>query len=197
MTSTTNKSTATLSAQELERRRLRDLAAQRTIELVYFAHIDQADWADHVLAKYGIGRPHHRVLYFSNKKPGISVRELMALLRITNQALARTTNQLVALGFLEQRYSLLDRRIRQNFVTNKGGALLAKLTRHQVDRVAAALESLDEQGICDMWRGLEALARLEDRPWVIERPDFSAMAEPDIEPTTNLRQLRPKSSSKG
>jgi DNA-binding MarR family transcriptional regulator len=197
LTSSTNKSACTLSAQEQERRRLRDLAAQRTIELIYFAHIDQADWADHILAKYGIGRPHHRVLYFSNKKPGISVRELMALLRITNQALARTTNQLVGLGFLEQRYSLLDRRIRQNFVTNKGGALLAKLTRHQVDRVAAALESLDEEGISNMWHGLEALARVEDQPWVVERPDFSAVAAPVRGPVSNLRQLRPKSNSEG
>jgi DNA-binding MarR family transcriptional regulator len=72
--------------------------ARRTIELVYFAHIDQADWADHVLAKHGIGRPHHRVLYFSHRFPGISVRELMVILRITNQALARTTTQLVTLG---------------------------------------------------------------------------------------------------
>lgn len=197
MTAPTDKSNETLSAREQERRRLRGLAAQRTIELIYFAHIDQADWADHVLAKYSIGRPHHRVLYFSNKKPGISVRELMALLRITNQALARTINQLVGLGFLEQRYSFLDRRVRQHFVTNKGVALLARLTRHQVERVAAHLERLDDGELADMWHGLEALARPEDRAWIIERPDFSVLAAQDAEPPGNLRQLRRKSGADG
>lgn len=157
--------------------KLLELAAQRTIELVYFAHIDQADWADHVLAKYGIGRPHHRVLYFANKKPGISVRELMTVLRITNQALARTTTQLVDIGFLEQRYSAADRRVRQHFVTSKGSALLAKLTRHQVARVAAELQTLGDDGIASLWRGMEALIRPQDRPWLIDHPLSSSRTE--------------------
>jgi DNA-binding MarR family transcriptional regulator len=148
---------------------LRD-AAQRTIELVYFAHIDQADWADHVLATYGIGRPHHRVLYFANKFPGISVRELMAILRITNQALARTTSQLVTLGFLEQRYSQSDRRVRQHFLSRKGEALLLKLTRHQVEQVAKSLASLGPEEIDGLWFGLEAIIRPEDRRWLLPRP---------------------------
>ncbi len=148
--------------------------AQRTIELVYFAHIDQADWADHVLAKHGIGRPHHRVLYFSNKLPGISVRELMDVLRITNQALARTTSQLVTLGFLEQRYSEADRRIRGHFLSRKGTALLTKLIQHQVEQVAKSMASLDAQAIDGLWFGLEALMRDEDKKWLLQRPTRAA-----------------------
>jgi len=149
-------------------------AAQRTIELVYFAHIDQADWADHVLAKHGIGRPHHRVLYFSNKLPGISVRQLMNVLRITNQALARTTSQLVTLGFLEQRYNETDRRIRGHFLSRKGTALLTKLTGHQVEQVAVSMASLDAKAIDGLWFGLEALMRDEDKKWLLERPKRAA-----------------------
>ncbi len=145
-------------------------AAQRTIELVFFAHIDQADWADHVLAKHGIGRPHHRVLYFCNRFPGISVRELMAILRISNQALARTTTQLVALSFLEQRYSQSDRRVRQHFLSRKGEALLAKLLRHQVEQVAGAMASMTPREIDGLWFGLETIMRTEDRKWLLPRP---------------------------
>lgn len=145
-------------------------AAQRTIELIYFAHIDQAYWADHVLAKHGIGRPHHRVLYFASKFPGISVRELMTILRITNQALARTTTQLVSLGFLEQRYSQSDRRVRQHFLSKKGEALLAKLKRHQVEQVAKAMASLRPSEVDGLWFGLETLIRPDDRKWLLPRP---------------------------
>lgn len=144
--------------------------AQRTIELVFFAHIDQADWADHVLAKHGIGRPHHRVLYFANKFPGISVRELMALLRITNQALARTTTQLVGLGFLEQRYGESDRRVRQHFLSRQGEALLSKLTRHQVEQVAKSMQAMRPNEIDGLWFGLETIIRPDDRRWLLPRP---------------------------
>lgn len=144
--------------------------AQRTIELVYFAHIDQADWADHVLAKHGIGRPHHRVLYFANKFPGISVRELMSLLRITNQALARTTTQLVGLGFLEQRYGESDRRVRGHFLSRQGEALLVKLTRHQVEQVAKSMAGLRPADVDGLWFGLETIIRPEDRRWLLPRP---------------------------
>ncbi len=144
--------------------------AQRTIELVYFAHIDQADWADHVLAKHGIGRPHHRVLYFASKFPGISVRELMSILRITNQALARTTSQLVTLDFLDQRYSPNDRRVRGHFLTRKGEALLAKLRRHQAEQVAKSMAALAPREIEGLWFGLETIMKPEDRQWLLPRP---------------------------
>lgn len=141
-------------------------AAQRTIELVYFAHIDQADWADHVLAKHGIGRPHHRVLYWTHKFPGISVRELMAILRVTNQALARTTTQLVTLGFLEQRYGHDDRRVRQHFLSKEGEALLAKLKRHQLERVGKFMSAMTREEIEALWFGLEAIMCPEDKRWL-------------------------------
>lgn len=160
--------------------------AQRTIELVYFAHIDQAAWADQVLAKHDIGRPHHRVLYFANKFPGISVRKLMAILRITNQALARTTTQLVTLGFLEQRYGESDRRVRQHFLSRQGEALLSKLARHQVDQVAKSMTSLRPNEIASLWFGLETIIRPEDRQWLLPRPAGIPQASEVSEESTGM-----------
>jgi DNA-binding MarR family transcriptional regulator len=144
--------------------------AKRTLELVYFVHLEQAHWADQVLAKYEIGRPHHRVMYWADKLPGISVRELMRLLRITNQALARSIFELVSLGLIEQRYSQRDRRIRQHFLSKKGAALLAKLIHHQLDGVAEGMASLEPKTIEELWIGLEALIRPGDLKWVLPRP---------------------------
>ena len=38
-------------------------AAMRTLELVFFVHLQMADIADQVLMEHGLGRPHHRVLH--------------------------------------------------------------------------------------------------------------------------------------
>lgn len=146
------------------------LAARRTMELIFFVHIDQAYSADSLLEKLQIGRPHHRVLYFSSANPGISVSELTSLLRITNQGLARTINQLVSLGFIEQRYSLKDRRVRQHFITDTGSDLLARLTAAQLRRILPALEKMEPHVMEAMWQGLEAMCRSSDRSWVTPAP---------------------------
>lgn len=147
-----------------------ELAARRTMELVFFVHIDQAYSADSLLEKLQIGRPHHRVLYFASANPGISVGELTALLRITNQGLARTITQLVSLGFIEQRYSLKDRRVRQHFITESGSDLLARLTAAQLRRILPALETMEPQVMEAMWQGLESMCRVSDRHWVTPAP---------------------------
>lgn len=76
---------------------------RRTMDLIFYAHMELADRADQVLADYKLGRPHHRVLYFVVQRPGITVNELLSTLRITNQAFSRTINQLVQMNLVEQR----------------------------------------------------------------------------------------------
>ena len=40
------------------------------IELLFFAYRDFTSDPDQILADYGFGRAHHRVLHFVNRKPG-------------------------------------------------------------------------------------------------------------------------------
>src|SRR5712691_13529822 len=47
------------------------------IELLFFAYRDFVSDPDDVLAKFGFGRAHHRVLHFVNRHPGIKVAELL------------------------------------------------------------------------------------------------------------------------
>lgn len=160
------------------------IAARRTMELIFFVHIDQAYSADSLLEKLQIGRPHHRVLYFTSANPGISVGDLTSLLRITNQGLARTINQLVSLGFIEQRYSLKDRRVRQHFVTAAGSELLTQLIAAQMKSILPAIEKMDPQVLEAMWRGLESMCRSGDRPWITPAPQGR------IPPTAALQTAR-------
>src|ERR1700720_3468077 len=89
------------------------------IELLFFAYRDFVGDPDHVLAKFGFGRAHHRVLHFINRNPGIKVADLLVILKITKQSLGRVLKQLVDEGYVAQREGANDRRQRLLFATPK------------------------------------------------------------------------------
>src|SRR4051812_27691043 len=71
------------------------------IELLFFAYRDFVSGPDQVLADFGFGRAHHRVLHFVYRKPGIKVADLLTILQITKQSLGRVLKQLVDKGYIE------------------------------------------------------------------------------------------------
>ena len=117
---------------------LRDEDVQEAIELLFFAYRDFTARADALLARKGFGRAHHRVLYFVGRNPGLSVSQLLDILGITKQSLARVLGQLVREGYIAQTPGATDRRQRLLHLTEKGGALEQELTSEQRLRVAAA-----------------------------------------------------------
>ena len=112
------------------------------IELLFFAYRDFVNDADDVLAKFGFGRAHHRVLHFVNRSPGMKVAELLDILKITKQSLGRVLKQLVDEGYVLQKEGAADRRQRLLYVTGKGEALAMRLARLQTERIAHALAQL-------------------------------------------------------
>ena len=73
------------------------------IELLFFAYRDFIGDPDEVLAKFGFGRAHHRVLHFVNRNPGMKVADLLDILKITKQSLGRVLKQLVDQGYIVQK----------------------------------------------------------------------------------------------
>ena len=67
-----------------------------------------------------MGRAHHRVLHFVNRHPGLRVADLLEILKITKQSLARVLKQLVDEGWIAQKTGEEDRRERLLRVTDKG-----------------------------------------------------------------------------
>src|SRR5712672_4376740 len=122
--------------------RQRDSAAFDLIELLFFAYRDFVGDADEILAKFGFGRAHHRVLHFVNRNPGMKVAELLGILKITKQSLGRVLKQLIDEGYVEQKEGATDRRQRLLFVTPKGEALALRLAGLQSVRIGRALAGL-------------------------------------------------------
>jgi DNA-binding MarR family transcriptional regulator len=109
------------------------------IELLFFAYRDFVADPDHALEVYGFGRAHHRVLHFVDRNPDLTVAELLDILKITKQSLARVLKELIDQGFILQREGQEDRRQRLLATTPKGKQLAAELARTQSQRIANAL----------------------------------------------------------
>jgi DNA-binding MarR family transcriptional regulator len=110
------------------------------VELLFFAYRDFISDPDAVLADYGFGRAHHRVLHFVSRQPGLRVADLLDILKITKQSLGPVLKQLVDRGFVMQTTGDADRRERRLHLTPDGAELAGRLRTLQTSRVAAALD---------------------------------------------------------
>ncbi|MBB4006298.1 MarR family winged helix-turn-helix transcriptional regulator [Allorhizobium taibaishanense] len=113
-----------------------------TIEAFFFAYRDFISDPDEILAKIGYGRAHHRVVHFVSRQPGMTVADLLAILRITKQSLARVLKDLIDEGYIRQMTGPADRRQRRLYPTLSGRELALALSDPQSRRIARAFEGL-------------------------------------------------------
>jgi DNA-binding MarR family transcriptional regulator len=107
-------------------------------DLLFFAYRDFTNAADVALAELGLGRAHHRALHFIGRNPGSTVSDLLAILRITKQSLARVLGALMGQGYVAQLPGREDRRQRLLSLTPSGAALERRLFERQRARLAPA-----------------------------------------------------------
>lgn len=118
---------------------------RQAIELLFFAYRDFVADPDKVLADYespkgSLGRAHHRVIHFVGRNPGMTVAELLQILQITKQSLARVLRQLIDEGFVVQERGPEDARQRLLYLTAKGEALETALSTPQRARFRRLFE---------------------------------------------------------
>jgi DNA-binding MarR family transcriptional regulator len=163
---TASQGTAGSPPPAAEGRRLAPVDLIACVELFYFAYRDFTCDPDAILDQYGFGRAHHRVLHFVHRNPGLKVAELLEILKITKQSLARVLKQLVDEGFIIQRAGNEDRRERRLYLSAKGARLTDKLTQIQVKRIEGALAKLGPGADALASKFLFAMITEKDRPQV-------------------------------
>lgn len=136
------------------------------IELLFFAYRDFVADPDSMLEEISYGRAHHRVLHFVNRTPGITVANLLEILKITKQSLARVLKQLIEDGYIIQQTGEIDRRQRLLFPTQKGRDLALSLSRCQAKRIEDALRTLPDETRSASMAFLYAMIEPEGRPLV-------------------------------
>ena len=142
---------------------LREGDIRRGMELLYFAYRDFTAEPDAILAEYGFGRAHHRVIYFVGRNPRINVSELLAILKITKQSLSRVLGQLVREEFIVQYEGVQDRRQRLLELTPKGVALERRLSESQRRRLADAYRDAGAEAVEGYRRVLMGMIGENDR----------------------------------
>ncbi len=145
---------------------LREAEIRRGIELLYFGYSSMIRGPDALLDAEGLGRAHHRALYFIARRPGLPVGELLRLLAITKQSLGRVLTELQERGFVTQAIGTRDRRQRLLRLTPAGDALEAALFAQLQRSMAAAYAEAGQSAVTGFWNVLTGLIPPADRPLI-------------------------------
>ena len=136
------------------------------MELLYFGYSHYTRTVDRQLARHGLGRAHHRALYFVSRRPGLTVSDLLSLLAITKQSLGRVLNELGERGLVETRPGERDRRQRLLTLTDAGRTLENDLFEVGRERMSRAYAQAGQNAVSGFWAVLEGLIPDEDLPQV-------------------------------
>jgi DNA-binding MarR family transcriptional regulator len=154
---------------------LSDESLRQGIELLFFAYRDFTGEADRQLAEIGLGRAHHRAIYFIGRNPSLTVSELLSILKITKQSLSRVLQTLMAEGYVVQTPGSVDRRQRRLRLTPKGEALERVLTEGQRRRLGRAYAQAGPAAVEIFHKVLLSVIDDADRPLL---PEDSALRAP-------------------
>jgi DNA-binding MarR family transcriptional regulator len=133
------------------------------MELLYFGNSHLTRSIDRGLSRQGLGRAHHRALYFIARRPDMTVSELLAMLAITKQSLGRVLNELAERGLVETRPGERDRRQRLLRLTAEGATLESDLFDALREKLSAAYARAGQQAVGGFWAVLEGLIPEDER----------------------------------
>jgi DNA-binding MarR family transcriptional regulator len=130
---------------------------RRAMELLFFAYRDFIAEPDNLLTELQFGRAHHRVIHFVGRNPGITVSELLAILKITKQSLGRVLGQLIEQGIVRQDPGARDKRHRHLTLTDEGVALELRVSNEQRRRIAETFAAVGPDAVAGFERVLRAM----------------------------------------
>lgn len=130
---------------------------------MYFGQANLVRAVDERLAQHGLGRAHHRALYFIARQPDLTVSELLRFLNVTKQSLGRVLGELVDRGLVEMRQGRNDRRQRLLRLTPDGQAFESALFDSMRERLSAAYAEAGQGSVTGFWTVLEGLLSPDER----------------------------------
>ena len=101
--------------------------------LFYFAYKTFVNTADEIIEEYGLNRQHHRFLFFIEKAPGITIKDLLKSMEISKQGSHATLKKLKDEAFIIEKQTEADKRVKALYPTEKGTKLVHELNKAQND----------------------------------------------------------------
>lgn len=102
---------------------------------------------DEMLARRGLSRVHHRILFFIARQPDLSVSQLLAALGVTKQALNLPLRQLLERDLIRSEACDNDKRRRLLTLTAEGSKLEKALRREQGRLLQRAFDDAGEEAV--------------------------------------------------
>ncbi|CNB19649.1 MarR family winged helix-turn-helix transcriptional regulator [Yersinia intermedia] len=122
-----------------------DLLLHQAIEQFYFGYRTFTELPDKLLAQRGLGRVHHRILYFVGHNPDIAINALLGILKISKQALNAPLKQLVKMELITVTTAEYDQRVRQLSLSPAGKKLESQLTDTQIQLLRQVFQQLGKE----------------------------------------------------
>lgn len=138
------------------------------VELLFFAYRDFVGEPDRLLEDFGFGRAHHRVLHFVARNPGLTIAELLTILKITKQSLNPVLKELIGKGYIASRHGSEDRRQRHLFLSGRGEALARDLMVLQTRRMARAISECGPGSVIVARQFLAAMIEPSERSQALQ-----------------------------
>ncbi|MGE0314527.1 MAG: MarR family winged helix-turn-helix transcriptional regulator [Lautropia sp.] len=150
-----------VGAPDAEPGTARDRELRAAIEAFFFGYRAFTARPDRILASRGLGRVHHRILYFVGRDPGRPVSALLTVLGVSKQALNAPLRHLVASGLVVVRPSPADGRVRLLHLSAEGRRLEQRLTGTQMLHLARAFAGAPPHAEA-AWRALMRQIALDE-----------------------------------
>ncbi|GEQ06145.1 helix-turn-helix domain-containing protein [Staphylococcus gallinarum] len=101
--------------------------------LFYFAYKTFINTADEIIEAYGLNRQHHRFLFFIDKVPGITIKDLLKSMEISKQGSHAALKKLKDEAYIIEKQTEHDKRVKALYATDKGTKLVRELNKAQND----------------------------------------------------------------
>ena len=135
---------------------------QMAMEAFFFGYQAFTAKADEMLERRGLSRVHQRIVFFIARYPSLSVKELLALLGVTKQALNMPLRQLMEMHLVNSVASETDKRKRLLALTDEGQRFEQALRREQVKLLERVFAEAGEAAV-DGWLAVNlALGKSSD-----------------------------------
>lgn len=132
---------------------------QMAMEAFFFGYQAFTAKADEMLERRGLSRVHQRIVFFIARYPSLSVKELLALLGVSKQALNMPLRQLMEMHWVNSVASETDKRKRLLELTAEGERFEQALRREQVKLLERVFAEAGEAAV-DGWLAVNlALAK--------------------------------------
>ncbi|MEN5037557.1 MarR family winged helix-turn-helix transcriptional regulator [Pseudomonas sp. TWI929] len=120
---------------------------QQAMEAFFFGYQAFTAKADEMLERRGLGRVHQRIVFFIARYPNLSVKDLLALLGVSKQALNMPMRQLTEMRLVDSVACATDKRKRLLALTEEGARLEQLLRREQVKLLERVFAEAGEEAV--------------------------------------------------